>query len=89
MEYTDLRSAGAAARAGVEQQPLGTHADEIETSNLLYVVPQVVRMDLARPELAPDRPGGLTRNAGSPPASSRPPAPGATPPSPPQTKAGP
>jgi creatinine amidohydrolase len=62
MAFTDLHAVGAAARAAVERQPLGTHADEIETSNLLYVAPHVVRLALAKPELAPDRPGGLTRD---------------------------
>ena len=64
--FTDLREAGAAARASVERQPLGTHADEIETSNLLYIAPEVVRLDRAIPELAPDAPGGLTRVPGRP-----------------------
>lgn len=62
LEYSDLRLIGAVARKSVERQPQGTHADEIETSNMLYVAPQVVRFDLARPELAPDARGGLTRN---------------------------
>jgi creatinine amidohydrolase len=62
MEFPDLRAIAVAARKSVEQQSHGTHADEIETSNMLYVAPQLVRMDRATPELAPDRPGGLTRN---------------------------
>lgn len=62
MAFTDLRQVGSAARAAVERQPVGTHADEIETSVLLHIAPEVVRMDRARPELAPDRPGPLTRD---------------------------
>jgi creatinine amidohydrolase len=62
MEFCDLRDFAVAARESVEQQPLGTHADEIETSNMLYVAPNLVHMDRARPELAPNRPGGLTRD---------------------------
>ncbi len=61
MEFSDLHAMSAAARASVERQPRGTHADEIETSNMLYIAPHLVRMDLARPELSPDRPGPLTR----------------------------
>jgi creatinine amidohydrolase len=61
MEFLDLRTIAVAARESVEQQPHGTHADEIETSSMLYVAPQLVRMERATPELAPDRPGGLTR----------------------------
>ena len=64
MAYTDLHQLSTAARAQVEQQPRGTHADEIETSNMLYIAPEVVNLSKARPELAPDSPGGLTRTAG-------------------------
>jgi creatinine amidohydrolase len=66
LEYSDLRALGAAARKSVERQPHGTHADEIETSIMLYVAPQVVRLDRARPELAPDSRGGLTRDPDRP-----------------------
>lgn len=66
MEFTDDHSVGSAARASVEQQPRGTHADEIETSIMLYIAPEVVRLELAKQELSPDAPGGLTRDAGTP-----------------------
>ena len=62
MEFLDLSIAAAVARQNIEQQPHGTHADEIETSNMLYVAPQVVRMYRAVPELAPQREGPLTRD---------------------------
>ena len=39
MEYTDIRTAYAALRRQVETQPAGTHADEIETSMMLYIAP--------------------------------------------------
>lgn len=46
------------------QQKRGTHADEIETSMMLYIAPNVVNMQKAvrddHPELIP---GGLTRNS--------------------------
>jgi creatinine amidohydrolase len=64
MEYTDIKSAYAALRRQVETQPAGTHADEIETSMMLYIAPDVVRMDRAERDIHPDRgPGGLRRDA--------------------------
>jgi creatinine amidohydrolase len=66
MRFTDLHQLSAAVRREVEQQPYGTHADEIETSIMLYCCPEVVKLDLARSELASDAPGGLTRNADGP-----------------------
>lgn len=63
MEFTDIRTAYAGLRHGVETQPAGTHADEIETSMMLYLAPDVVRMDKAARDIHPDRgPGGLTRD---------------------------
>jgi creatinine amidohydrolase len=62
LDYSDLRVATAAVRQVIERQPCGSHADEIETSIMLHLAPQVVRMDLARPELAADRPGALSRD---------------------------
>ncbi len=61
MEFTE--SAGEVEREAVQQQSHGSHADELETSMMLYIAPGVVKMKLARPELAPDRPGPLTRSA--------------------------
>lgn len=47
----------------LEQQKIGSHADEIETSMMLYIAPEIVRMEKAvkdeHPRLGP---GGLTRN---------------------------
>ncbi len=62
MEFTDLHAVGTAARDSVRQQSVGTHADEIETSMLMYMAPQVVHLEKAVPELRPDRPGPLTRD---------------------------
>ena len=64
MRYTDFERACAAGRARVETQARGTHADEIETSMLLYIAPEVVRLERAQPELAEDLGGalGLTRD---------------------------
>jgi creatinine amidohydrolase len=46
----------------VQQEAGGTHADEIETSMMLYIAPHAVRMSRAAKDLHPDRPGPLTRN---------------------------
>jgi creatinine amidohydrolase len=63
MEFTDITTAYAALRRQVETQPAGTHADEIETSMMLYIAPNVVRLDRAERDIHPDRgPGGLTRD---------------------------
>ncbi len=40
----------------------GTHADEIETSMMLYIAPESVHMSKAARDLNPDQPGPLTRD---------------------------
>jgi creatinine amidohydrolase len=63
-EFTDTRTAYAGLRRAVETQPAGTHADEIETSMMLYIAPEVVRMNLAQRDIHPERgAGGLRRDA--------------------------
>ena len=61
-DYTDLK----VIRTGVDKllkQEAGTHADELETSMMLYIAPEIVRMNLAQRDIHPDKgPGGLTRN---------------------------
>ncbi len=44
------------------RQSGGTHADEIETSMMLYIAPETVRMKKAARDLNPNQPGGLTRD---------------------------
>ena len=44
------------------RQSGGTHADEIETSMMLYIAPESVRMKKATRDLNPNQPGGLTRD---------------------------
>jgi creatinine amidohydrolase len=64
MDFTDITSAYAALRRQVETQPAGTHADEVETSMMLYIAPEVVKHELAERDIHPDKgPGGLTRRA--------------------------
>ena len=44
-------------------QAAGTHADELETSVMLYIAPEIVKLDRAQPDVHPDKgPGGLTRD---------------------------
>jgi creatinine amidohydrolase len=51
--YTDLGPRLDEAAARVRQQEGGTHADEVETSMMLYVDPAAVNMKLAVKEFAP------------------------------------
>jgi len=44
------------------RQSGGTHADEVETSMMLYIAPESVRMNKAARDLNPNQPGGLTRD---------------------------
>lgn len=63
MEYSDLGRATEHVREQVREQPAGTHADEIETSMMLYIAPEVVRPELARRDIHDSKgPGGLTRD---------------------------
>ena len=62
MRFTDVLEGSRAAEEAVRQQKFGTHADEIETSMILYIDPQAVRMDKAVPDGAVERPGPLTRD---------------------------
>lgn len=65
LEYTDIAQAGREAVAGVEQQPGGSHADEIETSMMLYIAPDSVDMSRAAFDLHPGE-GRFTRHPGAP-----------------------
>jgi creatinine amidohydrolase len=63
LRYTDWRARMEATR-GVQQQPGGNHADEIETSMMLYIDPSTVNMTLAQRDYSPAvaTPFQLTRN---------------------------
>ena len=60
LRYTDLTK-DAPAEEKVRQSA-GTHADEIETSMMLFIAPETVRMKQAVRDLNPHQPGGLTRD---------------------------
>ncbi|MEO7966079.1 MAG: creatininase family protein [Gemmatimonadaceae bacterium] len=62
MRYTDILNVGKEAEERVRQQEGGTHADELETSMMLYMHPEVVHMALAKKDYHPGA-GGLTRDS--------------------------
>ena len=47
LRYTDIEAVSGEATRRVEKQARGTHADEIETSMMLYIVPERVNMSRA------------------------------------------
>jgi len=62
MRFTDPLRSAQAARDEVRQQKWGSHADELETSMILYMAPAAVRMDRAVKDGEVVRPGPLTRD---------------------------
>ncbi len=65
MRYTDFGAAADRAAAGVRQQTIGSHADELETSMMLYVDETSVDMRLAVKDAAPgSTPFRLNRQPG-------------------------
>ena len=63
LRYTNVLEVGKSAEEEVSRQEGGTHADEIETSIMLYVAPESVRMDRARKDYHPRLgPGPFTRD---------------------------
>jgi creatinine amidohydrolase len=60
LHYTDLTKDDPIEKK--LRQSGGTHADEIETSMMLYIAPESVRMKKAMRDLNPNQPGGLTRD---------------------------
>lgn len=66
-EFSDLHELLPPIVDPIRQQSRGTHADEVETSIMLYIHPEVVRMENARPDIDPRRDQGrLTRQPDSP-----------------------
>lgn len=66
LHYTTLREINRQAVAKVQQQPGGTHADEIETSMMLYIDPALVDMSKAVCEFNLEKKrSGLTRTPGN------------------------
>lgn len=48
MRFTDILHASAEVEKQVQQEPKGTHADEIETSVMVYIAPESVDMSKAQ-----------------------------------------
>ena len=65
LHYTDIQTVAAQAVKSVEEQEGGSHADEIETSMMLYIAPESVDMAKAVCEYTPGK-GRLTRKRGAP-----------------------
>ncbi len=66
MRYTDVSGRLDRASKGYREQEGGTHADEIETSMMLYIDPSVVDMTKAVKDYAPSSGGArLTRQRGN------------------------
>ena len=62
LHYSDVLQIGKAAEEAVREQKFGTHADEIETSMVLYMRPGTVRMEKAVADGGGASSGPLTRD---------------------------
>jgi creatinine amidohydrolase len=62
MQYTDLQKLTGEVEKQVSRQEGGTHADEIETSMMLYIAPASVDMKKAVKDFHPSKGRGLTRD---------------------------
>ena len=63
--FTNVLEVGGEAEKAVSQQVRGTHADEMETSAMLYMYPERVDMSKAVKDDSPQGVGGLSRVAGN------------------------
>lgn len=61
-EYTNIITIAGAVEERIREQRWGTHADEMETSMILYMAPERVDMSKAVKDDAPRGVGGLTRD---------------------------
>jgi creatinine amidohydrolase len=62
MTFTDILAVGKSAEVRIRRQEGGTHADELETSMMLYMHPEFVDMSKAVKDYHPGA-GGLTRDS--------------------------
>jgi creatinine amidohydrolase len=65
LSYSNLRILLDGIKDSLEQQEGGTHADEIETSMMLFIAPEIVDMTKAKKDYSGPGPGPLTRKANS------------------------
>jgi creatinine amidohydrolase len=61
--YTDILKLTEQAERNVKQEEGGTHANEIETSMMLFIAPETVEMSAAVKDYHPSTIGGLTRSS--------------------------
>ena len=66
LAYTDILAISAPVEARIAQQPGGTHADEIETSMMLYIAPETCDMSKAVRDWAPKTKPGFSRTQDGP-----------------------
>ena len=60
--YTDILKVNEAAEKQIRQEEGGTHAEEIETSMMLFIAPKTVDMKKAVKDYHPSGKGGLSRD---------------------------
>lgn len=66
MRFTDILEIAAPVEKEISEQPGGTHADEIETSMMLYIAPETVDMSKAVRDWAPKTKPGFSRTPDGP-----------------------
>lgn len=66
LRYTDILKVNEAVENQVKQEEGGTHADEIETSMMLFIAPASVDMKKAVKDYHPSGKGGLSRQPDGP-----------------------
>ena len=70
LRYSNLHEAGAEVEKRIKKEEGGTHADEIETSLMLFINPSTVTMSKAVKDYHPSEESGLTRDPKKPGAYS-------------------
>ena len=65
-DFCELGQAIGAVEERLREQPGGTHADEMETSMMLELCPEIVHLERARPDYHGEIRGGLTRRPDGP-----------------------
>jgi creatinine amidohydrolase len=66
LRFTDITRIGGPIEAEIAEQEGGTHADEIETSMMLYIAPETVDMSAAVKDWAPKVKPGFSRTPEGP-----------------------
>jgi creatinine amidohydrolase len=62
LRYTDILKLTEQVESKIKQEEGGTHANEIETSMMLFIAPETVEMGAAVKDYHPSATGGLTRS---------------------------